>query len=177
MEKNIREIIEKEINIATTNIISNNMVVINNIDNTTAYVIKELTGITVTNRRQVLYDNDIRHMLNTHGNKRREKSRGQIAITKKDILKIPYILSKYDYIAIGSNNHEGQTIRYIKKYKKRIITIVEVIPKKSDLKIKTMWKIALDDSNTPILTPEAQATFNSTLSNCSIAKNKRNSKK
>ena len=103
--------------------------------------INSLLGINVNQRNHILLDNDIRHMLNNHGNKKRENSKNQIAITKEDIKNIPQIINNPDLIIKGSPNKEGASIRYIKTLSNAITYIVEIVPQKSKyLKIKTMWK-------------------------------------
>ena len=62
----------------------------------------------------MLLDSDIRNMLKEHGNEQKEKARGQIAITKNDILEIPDILKNYDKIEAGTDNKDRKTIRYKK---------------------------------------------------------------
>ena len=98
--------------------------------------IKMITGIDVSGRKH-----DIRHMLKEHGNPAVESKKGQIAITEKDIKKIPDIISNPTNITTGTDNRLGKTIRYIKKYNDNSTTVVEVVPSNSkSLIIKTMWK-------------------------------------
>lgn len=109
--------------------------------------IKSLFGIDVTGRRHMITDYDIRHILNQHGDTKIEKARGQIAVTKADIEKIPDIINNYDSITKGTPNIDTlskkkfNTIRYTKKYNDNITYVVEVIPSNNNqLNIKTMWK-------------------------------------
>ena len=109
--------------------------------------VKSLLGIDISGRRHMLSDRDIRHMINQHGNPEIEKSKGQVAITKKDIEKIPDIINNYDEIVKGSQNKNRFTkemqnsIRYIKQYDDNILYVVEVVPDNSrQLEVKTMWK-------------------------------------
>ena len=142
--------------------------------------IKSLFGIEVTDRRHVLADNDIRHMIKEHGNPEIEKTKGQIAITTKDIEKIPDIIENYDKLVEGNDNREGKTIRYIKKYSDNISYAVEVIPEKGNaLKIKTMWKKPVRVTNsqkTPSSTSKTESGLSSSTSNKSIPQNKQNVK-
>ena len=72
----------------------------------------------------------------------------QIPVLNDDIANIPNIINNPDNIILGTLNREGQTIRYIKRYDEYDTYVVEVIPKKRDLKIKTMWKVStLANSN------------------------------
>ena len=103
-----------------------------NVSNAVVKKVKSLFGIDITNRTHLLADNDIRHMIKQHGNPEIETARGQIAITSKDIEKIPDILNNYDNIVKGTENKEGNTIRYIKKYSDNVSYVVEVIPTAND---------------------------------------------
>ena len=107
----------------------------------TANKIAKVTGINVSERNHILLDNDIRHMLNQHGDGIKEEKKGQIAITSKDIEQIPNIINNYDKIIKGSvNTKNQQTVRYIKKINNNKNYVVEVIPNnKNNLIIKTMW--------------------------------------
>ena len=142
--------------------------------------IKSMFGIEVNDRRHVLADNDIRHMIKEHGNPEIEKTKGQIAITTKDIEKIPDIIENYDRLVEGNDNREGKTIRYIKKYSDNISYVVEVIPEKGNaLKIKTMWKKPVRVTNsqkTPSSTSKTESGLSSSTSNKSIPQNKQNVK-
>ena len=142
--------------------------------------IKSLFGIEVTDRRHVLADNDIRHMIKEHGNPEIEKTKGQIAITTKDIEKIPDIIENYDRLVEGNDNREGKTIRYIKKYSDNISYVVEVIPEKGNaLKIKTMWKKPVRVTNsqkTPSSTSKTESGLSSSTFSKSIPQNNQNVK-
>lgn len=144
-----------------------------NVSSKIANKIKQLFGYDVTDRRHVLADNDIRHMIKEHGNPEIEKMKGQIAITTKDIEKIPDIINNYDKIIQGTDNKQGKTIRYIKKYSDNISYVVEVVPEKgSALKIKTMWKKSAGVTNsqtTPSSTSMTKSNLDSSTSNISIA--------
>lgn len=144
-----------------------------NVSSKIANKIEQLFGYDVTDRRHVLADNDIRHMIKEHGNPEIEKMKGQIAITTKDIEKIPDIINNYDKIVQGTDNKQGKTIRYIKKYSDNISYVVEVVPEKgSALKIKTMWKKSAGVTNsqtTPSSTSMTKSNLDSSTSNTSIA--------
>lgn len=140
--------------------------------------VKSLLGIDVTNRVHTITNNDIRHMLNEHGNPEIEAKRGQIAITENDIKKIPEILENPTDIEKGTDHKLGQTIRYIKKDNSNTTYVVEVVPDDSNsLIIKTMWKkpSTLDNSiSTPILTSETQGSDISSTSAESISQSSNN---
>lgn len=142
--------------------------------------IKSLFGIEVVDRRHVLADNDIRHIIKEHGNPEIEKAKGQIAITTKDIEKIPDIIENYDRLVEGNDNREGKTIRYIKKYSDNVSYVVEVVPEKGNaLKIKTMWKKPVRVTNsqkTPSLTSKTESGLSSSTSSTSIPQTAQNVK-
>ena len=151
--------------------------------------IKSLFGIDVKGRRHMITDYDIRHILNQHGDEKTEKARGQIAVTKTDIEKIPDIINNYDSITKGTPNIDTlskkkfNTIRYTKKYNDNITYVVEVIPSNNNqLNIKTMWKKEVKinkknnsarvsyDNNTLPYTSETKPS--SSYSNDSITQNR-----
>jgi hypothetical protein len=53
------------------------------VTNSVATKIRSLLGIEVKNRKHVLSDNVIRHMMKQHSNQEIESKQGQIAIKKK----------------------------------------------------------------------------------------------
>ena len=151
-----------------------------NVETNTANIIEQLTGIDVKNKRHTLADNDIRHMINKHGNSNIESKKGQIAINVNDIEKIPDIIANYDKITKGNDNKDGQTIRYLKDYPNNTTFIVEVVPEKGNsLKIKTMWKKPVRVTNsitTPSLTSKTESGLDFSTSNKSISQKAENSK-
>lgn len=156
-----------------------------NVSNAVVKKVKSLFGIDITNRTHLLADNDIRHMIKQHGNPEIETARGQIAITSKDIEKIPDILNNYDNIVKGTDNKEGNTIRYIKKYSDNVSYVVEVIPTANDttLYVKTMWKKAINNKKEAVALTNSNNTPSSTsktrgnlASSNSIAQNASNVK-
>ena len=107
--------------------------------------IKQITGIDTLDRGERISASDIRHILKQHGDKKIEASKGQLAITKTDLKKIPDVIENFDRIEKGNinkdRNGEHQTVRFVKKYDNNILYVVEVVPNKSKtLTIKTMWK-------------------------------------
>ncbi len=138
--------------------------------------VKQLYGIDISGRNHIISDYDIRHIIKQHGNVEMEKKKGQIAITVKDIEKIPDIINNYDKIIKGSDNKQGNTIRYIKKYNDNISYVVEVIPNldNNSLYVKTMWKkpiknkkeaVALTNSNNaPSSTSKTRGNLTSNIS-------------
>lgn len=141
------------------------------ISNKTVNKIKSLLAIDTSNRKHMLPDYNIRHIIKQHGNTEIERTRGQIAVTSKDIEKIPDIINNYDKIEKGSvntnsitNNH-AESIRYVKKYNDNITYVVEVIPQTGNtLEIKTMWKKPVrvtNSKNTPSSTSKTKSNLDS----------------
>ena len=144
--------------------------------------IKSLFGIDVSGRKHIISDYDIRHMIKQHGNTEIEKTKGQIAITAKDIEKIPDIIENYDRIEKGSlntNNITGKasnSIRYIKEYDNNTTYVVEIVPETGNtLQVKTMWKkhnkikknpigLSHDNNNVPPYTSETKSNSGSSKS-------------
>lgn len=160
--------LNEQVENALTNKNSTNKTYLGKVKDNISSKIKKITGINVDNRRHVLTDYDIRHMLKQHGNPKIENEKGQIAITKNDINKIPEILNNPDYITNGTNNKVGQTVRYIKEYSDNNTYVVEVVPEKSQtLIIKTMWKkpSTLTNDIVPSLTSSTKGRYVSSTTN------------
>ena len=159
--------LENQIDNALSNSESKSKSYLGKVTNSVAAKIKSLLGIEVKNRKHVLSDNDIRHMMKQHSNQEIESRRGQIAITKEDIKNIPDIINHPDDITKGTDNKLGQTIRYIKRYNDNTTNVVEVVPDNSNaLIIKTMWKkpSTLTNSIAPSSTSETKGSdISSTL--------------
>ena len=174
-QENIKKELHKRIQNALINKNSQGRTYLGDVSNKIADKVKSLFGFDVSDKRHVLADNDIRHMIKEHGNPILEKQKGQIAITTKDIEKIPDILANYNRIVQGNDNREGKTIRYIKKYSDNISYVVEVVPEKGRaLKIKTMWKKPARVTNgqqPPNLTSKTKPNLGISTSNTSIAQN------
>ena len=174
-QENIKKELHKRIQNALISKNSQGRTYLGDVSNKIADKVKSLFGFDVSDKRHVLADNDIRHMIKEHGNPILEKQKGQIAITTKDIEKIPDILANYNRIVQGNDNKEGKTIRYIKKYSDNVSYVVEVVPEKGKaLKIKTMWKKPARVTNgrkTPNLTSKTKPNLGISTSNTSIAQN------
>ena len=179
-QKKIQKELHKRIQNAILSKNSKGRTYLGDVSEKVANKIKQLLGFEISDRRHVLADNDIRHMIKQHGNPTLEKQKGQIAITTKDIEKIPDIINNYDRLVQGNNNTEGKTIRYIKKYSDNISYVVEVVPAKGNvLKIKTMWKKPVrvtNSKNTPSLTSKTEPGLGTSTSNNSISQNNQNVK-
>jgi hypothetical protein len=67
-----------------------------------------------TDRRHFTYSQKIRHIFKHHGNPKKEKSRGQIAITEEDILNVPDIISRPSFLISGIKYQRKASIVYAK---------------------------------------------------------------
>ena len=137
------ELFSKEVEDALKNNQSKgNIIIAVSKNNRVINLIKKITGIDISNRRQILSKDYIRHLFK-HSN---ETNPGQISITIDDIKKIPDILSNPDDIVKGSKTLDASrknkisSIRYIKADNTGKMFVIEAIPNKGDLQIKTMWK-------------------------------------
>ncbi len=169
--------LENQIDNALSNSKSRSKSYLGKVTNNVAAKIKSLLGIEVKNRKHVLSDNDIRHMMKQHSNQDIESQQGQIAITKEDIKNIPDIINHPDDITKGTDNKLGQTIRYIKRYNDNSTYVVEVVPDNSNaLIIKTMWKkpSTLTNSIAPSSTSETQGSDISSTFTDNISQNMEN---
>ena len=176
LQKTEQSDFDNALNRAVTDKNSKGKTILGKINDFAKNKIQQLLGIDVSNRQHTLADNDIRHMLNEHGNAEIEAKRGQIPITEADVKRIPSIIDSPDDIILGSKHQDGQTVRYIKKFEDGINFVVEVVPEKSGaLKIKTMWKkpiAVVNSTNTPNLTSKTEGNMiNSTSSNNIIQSN------
>lgn len=175
----IQERLNNEINTAITNKVSKGRVSLGKVTDKIVKKVQSLLGIDVTNRTHVLSDNDIRHIINEHGDPKVELKKGQIPVTGNDIQKIPDIINNYDDIIKGNPNKKGDTIRYIKQYEDGTTYLVEVVPETSKtLNIKTMWKkpTSLANQQEPSLTSKTQSRSISSTSNNSITQSTKNVK-
>ncbi len=139
--------------------------------------VKQLYGIDISGRNHIISDYDIRHIIKQHGNPITEKAKGQIAVTTKDIEKIPDIIINYDKIEKGTPNTDSftkkinNTIRYIKEYDNNTTYLVEVIPSDNNkLNIKTMWKKPVTLTNSQ-KTPSSTSKTRGNLSSSTLKNN------
>lgn len=175
-EKQIQKELHNRIQNAIISKNSRKNTYLGNVSQKVANKVKTLLNMDISGRVHLLADNDIRHMIKEHGNPEIEKTKGQIAITTKDIEKIPDIINNYDKIVRGTDNKQGNTIRYIKNYPNNQSYVVEVIPtaNNTSLYIKTMWKkpVTLTNSQeTPSSTSKTRGNLGSSTSNTSITQN------
>lgn len=97
----------------------------------------------ITGFGKVIDSEAIRHMMNEHGNPAKEKARGQIAITKDDIVRIPEIAANPDSIEYAGKTRKGQDLLlYTKRINGEIYYYEEVRTGQKELAAKTLYKKA-----------------------------------
>jgi len=83
----------------------------------------------------------IHHVKKEHGNPDKEKTRGQIAVTEDDFLKISEIINNPDYAMIGVKRNNQNILYYIKRMNDgTTLYVEEVIDKNKSLRSRTMFK-------------------------------------
>lgn len=101
---------------------------------------KESIGLDISDWQHSVDESGIRHTFKQHGNETTESKRGQRAVTKKDILLLPLIISSFDSIEYAGVSDMGNETFLIKKeIEDEIFTVQEVRKKHKKLTMKTMW--------------------------------------
>lgn len=101
---------------------------------------KESIGLDISDWQHSVDESGIRHTFKQHGNETTESKRGQRAVTKKDILLLPLIISSFDSIEYAGLSDMGNETFLIKKeIEDEIFTVQEVRKKHKKLTMKTMW--------------------------------------
>ena len=106
--------------------------------------IKEHTGLDVSKYHHQLDSYAINHTLNNHGDKAKEKSRGQVGITNEDLQMIPEIIDHPDSVILGTKNKKGQDqVFFVKQMPDGTALIVEEIRTgEKTLSVESMRKMA-----------------------------------
>ncbi|MEO5359598.1 MAG: hypothetical protein H7843_04025 [Nitrospirota bacterium] len=90
---------------------------------------------------KVIDSEAIRHMINQHGDPATEQARGQIAITKDDIVSIPEITANPDSVEYAGKTRKGQDLLlYTKRINGEIYYYEEVRTGQKELAAKTLYK-------------------------------------
>lgn len=101
---------------------------------------KESIGLDILDWKHSVDESGIRHTFKQHGNETTESKRGQRAVTKKDILLLPTIISSFDSIEYaGLSDMGNETFLIRKEIEDEIFTVQEVRKKHKKLTMKTMW--------------------------------------
>ena len=121
-------------------------------------------GLDLTGFVHQLTAGGIRHIFKSHGDEQTEKARGQLPITKEDILLIPLITGDFDNVALAKEKSEGRNILIYSKKIGNMYFYYESVGgrKNKTLQPKTMYKRKAKWTNlmtgiqSPLsLTPEA----------------------
>ncbi|MDR0378816.1 MAG: hypothetical protein LBI62_02530, partial [Candidatus Accumulibacter sp.] len=86
------------------------------------------------------------HIRKQHGEEKREKSRGQLAVTEADIARVPEIVTKYDAVLpdVRTKDERGRDVRlviYAKQYADATVVYSEIVSdQRQNLRGGTMWK-------------------------------------
>lgn len=106
-----------------------------------AKIIQKETGIDVENYNLSLGEDEIRKIRKSHGDERKERPRGQRAVTEDDYLKIPDVVQSPDTINRSTEDYEGKpAIEFRQKNGDETITVVAVVSdKRLDLFVQTSY--------------------------------------
>ncbi|MDR0370499.1 MAG: hypothetical protein LBH80_01400, partial [Prevotellaceae bacterium] len=114
-------------------------------------------GINVDENYVHTIDNfSVAHSLKQHGNKNREESRGQIALSDSDFELIPHIIESYESIEFDKNKRGQDIIKYSKTFEDGITYYVEEVRVgRKELSMTTMYKRKLTGEPMPENSSEA----------------------
>lgn len=138
------------------------------------------TGFDVTAFNVCIRADEIRKiLLHSHGDAKSEELRGQIAITKEDILKIPEIVSTFDSVKLSDRLFENKPVlEFEKNINGKNFVATYISGKHKDLTVQTMYKSKKNkpptaaDVQAPAFTPE---TISGTASIDSISQDTKKS--
>jgi AraC-like DNA-binding protein len=99
--------------------------------------IEKETNMNLQEYNLELRSDDIKHLINKHGNDKLEKQRGQRAVTAKDILCFADIVTNYEYIILDPK--EENYLIFIKNINSRVSAVAMYAHKNKSLSLKTMY--------------------------------------
>lgn len=110
-------------------------------------------GLNIQGYEHAIDVSAIKHIKNIHGDEKKERSRGQVAITDNDIQMVPLIVGNPDYIVFGAKNRQNnEAIVYVKKMNDgSVIFVEEMRTKRKTLSANTMWKMKSDVTSQSLL--------------------------
>lgn len=98
------------------------------VGNENVEAVKKQIAVDLAGYGREVHDDELRHVTNSHGNHTYEKARGQRAVTKDDLNKLPDVVSKPDEVKNGSVKWMClPTIKYRKVYKNETFVYVEAV--------------------------------------------------
>jgi len=134
-------------------------IIIGAVSDENAQSVKDATGIEISGLKRTIDNYAIKHILKNHGDAKKEEARGNIAVTKEDILKIPSIVSSPDAVITAGKTQIGRdAVVYKKRVNGTTYYIEEIRTGKDELSTTTMYKKKSGTStaeNTSSYTPEA----------------------
>lgn len=106
----------------------------------TVNAIKENLDVDVAGWSHSIAEGDVRHILKQHGNEEAEAQRGQRAVTKQDIERLPELLAEFDDIEFSGLNELGNETFIVKKViGEDVYCAQEVRIGRKKLVVKSMW--------------------------------------
>ena len=99
-------------------------------------------GLDLTGFVHQLTAGGIRHIFKSHDDEQTEKARGQLPVTKEDILLIPLITGDFDKVALAKEKSEGRSVLIYSKKIGNMYFYYETVGggKNKTLQPKTMYK-------------------------------------
>jgi hypothetical protein len=131
----IKEIEQAEID--GTNV--SKVIILGNISTQTLEKIKLLSELDLSDFVISIDSFSIRHILQGHGNKKRENNRGQEAVTARDFEMISEIINNPDTILFdGLNKQRNYSFQFQSEIKNKYFVFTEVRKGRKQLSLKTM---------------------------------------
>ena len=137
--KEILDLIEeiKQAEIDGTNV--SKIILLGNISTETLEKIKFISALDLSDFVISMDSFSIRHILQGHGNKKRENNRGQEAVTEQDFKMISEIINNPDTIIFdGLNKHRNHSFQFQSEIKNKYFIFTEVRKGRKQLALKTM---------------------------------------
>jgi hypothetical protein len=115
------------------------------IDKVDSWIIKKAkeSGLSIDGYEHEISYYFIRHVLEKHGDEKKESSRGNLAITSGDLEQIPIIIKKPDYVIFGAKRYKQDRIIYVKMLENGTLLYFEEIlcgKTNKSLRGNTMYK-------------------------------------
>ena len=137
--KEILDLIEeiKQAEIDGTNV--SKIILLGNISTKTLEKIKFISALDLSDFVISMDSFSIRHILQGHGNKKRENNRGQEAVTEQDFEMISEIINNPDTIIFdGLNKHRNHSFQFQSEINNKYFIFTEVRKGRKQLALKTM---------------------------------------
>ncbi|MBF0609322.1 MAG: hypothetical protein HQL61_17435 [Magnetococcales bacterium] len=127
-----------------------NRVSLGKVSDNNVQAVKKATGIDLVGYERTIDNNFINHVLKRHSDPKTEAARGQIAVTKEDIQRIPEIVESPDDIFYGGKTNVGRdAILYKKRFNGETYYLEEVRTGKNQIAATTLYKISRGTSDMP----------------------------